>query len=470
MTNSIDFHVINMDSRYAIFHPESMSLFSVTEHSGKILKCFEESRELKDIASDLRITEDNAKEELCELNKKIRYIPCKDLELVGNEPQSICMIISQDCNLRCEYCYADHGEYHKTKQLMNFTTAKLCIEKLFKNAVHDKYFILFFGGEPLLNFSLMNEIEAYRIGKELKIDYYIVTNGTILTDPIKDFFNTHISSAMISLDGMKESNDKLRHGNVKSVHDQVITTIQELNKSRTYPIAVKSIITKENFNKIEEISDYIGSLGVDSLMITPIHFVGKENRLNMDDCQFNTYLDGISAVLRKNINLLATNGNFFYTSAIDILRQLATKRIKIRQCSAGIKYVAISADGDVYPCNGCIGMNEFYMGNVYDEDFPGDRYYTIKQLFKDNTIHASNECRTCWARYICGGDCAINSYMNNGDLSIPSERHCIMMKEIIETLLLEIAYIFKDTTKRQKILNKLSMVSDSYKLRSKHGE
>jgi uncharacterized protein len=129
----------------------------------------------------------------------------------------------------------------------------------------------------------------------------------------------------------------------------------------------------------------------------------------------------------------------------------------IHGCSAGRELITITADGDVYPCEKYIGSNEFHMGNVHDEDFPGERFKRLKETFCKINVYKSPDCNTCWARFLCGGVCHWQSYVTYGDISRPTERRCMETKTILEALLPEIADIFSDEVKTKNVLNYLKL-------------
>ena len=123
---------------------------------------------------------------------------------------------------------------------MTLVTAKKCINKLLNKKFNN--FVIFFGGEPFLNFSLMKKIEKYGRKAGLEIKYIAETNGTIMNDAIEEFIAEKFSSIGISLDGPKEINDRQRYGNVSSVHDLAIMAIKRL-KSKKISISVKCTAT-----------------------------------------------------------------------------------------------------------------------------------------------------------------------------------------------------------------------------------
>ena len=124
----------------------------------------------------------------------------------------ITLHISNDCNLRCKYCFGGGGSYNQERNLMTEQTAiefvDFCVEQ-FERVEK----IVFFGGEPMLNLKGMeivcNRFKYYK--EEGKIDilpnFVIITNGTILTDRMLAFIKRNISAMTISIDGPKEIND-----------------------------------------------------------------------------------------------------------------------------------------------------------------------------------------------------------------------------------------------------------------------
>lgn len=148
----------------------------------------------------------------------------------------ITLHISNDCNLRCKYCFGGGGSYNQERNLMTEQTAiefvDFCVEQ-FERVEK----IVFFGGEPMLNLKGMeivcNRFKYYK--EEGKIDilpnFVIITNGTILTDRMLAFIKRNISAMTISIDGPKEINDIQRiYKNGKGSYERIahfIHTIQE---------------------------------------------------------------------------------------------------------------------------------------------------------------------------------------------------------------------------------------------------
>jgi len=454
MIEAKEIHVVQKDRRYVVFHPESFSLFSVTEDIGVILKSYDIISKYINLHAECDIINI-----LDDLSAKIELNSTKDPVWANSEPRALNLLVSQDCNLKCGYCYADHGTYGSEMKSMNYDTAKKCIDKLLSKDYDN--FIAFFGGEPLLNFPLITKIDSYLNELELGVKYTAVTNGTIMNDTIKDFINKKFFRLCISLDGPKDINDRQRFGINESVHDCVVETINRLHP-RSYPISIKSIVTKRSVHQLSDIVEYISSLNIDSLAIESVKEVHPESEFFISDDDYVTYINELTNILVSNIKKLANGENVaFKTYIYDILIQIVTKTRKINMCSAGREFITITADGDVYPCQMFIGFKEFHMGNVHDEDFPGDKFNSVRGMFYKANVYNSPECISCWARFLCGGECHWQSYVTHGDLSRPTEQRCFVMKSIIEALLPEIADIFQDEIKTTNLLINLKLTKNN---------
>jgi uncharacterized protein len=176
--------------------------------------------------------------------------------------------------------------------------------------------------------------------------------------------------------------------------------------------------------------------------------------LLLSESEIEIFSNKLTEILLNNLNQLSSGNMATVVSPIfDILSHLVTKTRAIHNCSAGREYIAVTADGDVYPCHEFVGIEGFKMGNVNDKDFPGEAYDRIKYMFKSHSIYAFEECTSCWARFLCGGECAVRSYVQNGDLFRPTKKRCIIIKSILEAILPEIVEIFQDKNKMQNIMN-----------------
>ncbi|HOT08038.1 MAG TPA: SPASM domain-containing protein [Methanotrichaceae archaeon] len=404
MTN---IHILKQDNKYTIFNPESLSLFSVSETIGKMLESYKSGSDR--LPENLGCNDPYIAKLLDCFDESVNCNTCRGKSYGQKDPKALCLIISHDCNLRCGYCFADHGSFGGEKKLMDVETARKAMDKLLSKSSSN--FISFYGGEPFLNFDLMKDAVEYGGQNNLDIKYTTITNGTIMNADIKEFVHTNLFALQFSLDGPKEINDIQRFGSVESVHDRVVESLGLL-KTGAYPLSIKCILTKKSVNNLNAIIEHLSSLGVGSIAFAEASLLSEDSELHMSDSEYERCITELSQILVRNLDQLASGDDVPVLGPIfDILRSLTTMTRKINCCSAGREYLAVTADGDVYPCHGFVGIDDFKMGNVRDEDFPEATYYTIRNIFNDLNVDTSNECSSCWARYLCGGGCEFYSYV-----------------------------------------------------------
>ncbi len=118
--------------------------------------------------------------------------------------RTIILLIAEDCNLRCRYCY----EGHKRKLFMTSALAKeICCKEL-RNSEHkgENLKIVFLGGEPMLNFQVIQEVAewAWKLDTTIPFKLFVRTNGTIMNAVERSWFakNKHRITLSLSIDGI----------------------------------------------------------------------------------------------------------------------------------------------------------------------------------------------------------------------------------------------------------------------------
>ena len=152
--------------------------------------------------------------------------------------KALCIHVAHDCNLRCKYCFADTGEFHGGRSLMSAEVGKKAIDFVINNSGNRKNIeIDYFGGEPLMNFGVVKEIteyakeEAKKHGKNFR--FTVTTNGVLLNDDIKQYINENMSNVVLSIDGTKETNDRMRYRvDGSGSYDTIVPKFQDLAESR----------------------------------------------------------------------------------------------------------------------------------------------------------------------------------------------------------------------------------------------
>ena len=129
--------------------------------------------------------------------------------------KALCLHIAHDCNLACRYCFAEEGEYHGRRALMSFEVGKKALDFLIANSGGRRNLeVDFFGGEPLMNWQVVKQLVEYGRSQEeshnKRFRFTLTTNGVLLNDEIMEFCNQEMSNVVLSLDGRKEVNDRMR--------------------------------------------------------------------------------------------------------------------------------------------------------------------------------------------------------------------------------------------------------------------
>ena len=137
--------------------------------------------------------------------------------------KALCLHIAHDCNLACQYCFAEEGEYHGRRALMSFEVGKKALDFLIANSGNRRNLeVDFFGGEPLMNWQVVKDLVAYARSQEAThhkhFRFTLTTNGMLIDDDVIDFANREMDNVVLSLDGRKEVHDRFRkdyagHGN-----------------------------------------------------------------------------------------------------------------------------------------------------------------------------------------------------------------------------------------------------------------
>ena len=190
--------------------------------------------------------------------------------------KAMCLNIAHDCNLRCEYCFAAKGDFGRGRMLMPLEIGKKAIDFLIQNSgTRHNLELDFFGGEPLMNFDVVKQVVEYAREEEKKYNkkfhFTITTNGLLLTDDKIDFINREMSNVVLSLDGRKEVNDRLRvRVNGKGCYDQIVPRYQKLVANRgDKDYYVRGTFTKFNLDFTQDVLHMAG-LGFDQISVEPV--------------------------------------------------------------------------------------------------------------------------------------------------------------------------------------------------------
>ncbi|MCR5733032.1 MAG: thioether cross-link-forming SCIFF peptide maturase [Lachnospiraceae bacterium] len=351
--------------------------------------------------------------------------------------KALCLHIAHDCNLRCGYCFAGKGKYHGKEALMSFETGKKALDFLVKasgNRVNLE--VDFFGGEPTLNFEVVKKLVEY--GRSIeesnnkKFRFTLTTNGLLLDDEILEFANREMHNLVLSIDGRREVNDRMRPTTGgKGSYDVILPKFKKAAESRNQTdYYVRGTYTHYNTDFSEDVL-HLHDEGFEQISVEPVVCDPNEPYALKDE-DIPILLSQYD-ILAKEIVKRRKEGRFinFFHFMIDLEGGPCVAK-RLSGCGAGCEYLAVTPFGDLYPCHQFVGDESFKIGNV-DEGITDTQ---LRKKFGSCNVYTKKECRDCFAKFYCSGGCMANSYHASGDINGNYETGCILQRKRIECALM----------------------------------
>ena len=361
--------------------------------------------------------------------------------------KAMCLHIAHDCNLRCKYCFASTGDFGTGRKLMPFETGKAAIDFLLEKSVgRENLEVDFFGGEPLMNFQVVKDIVEYARSKEEEFGkhfkFTITTNGMLLNDENIDYINKEMYNVVLSIDGRKEVNDRMRtRVDGSGSYDKILPNFQKLVQKRgnDKEYYVRGTYTKYNLDFADDVM-HLYEAGFDQISVEPVmedpkvEYALTEEDLDTIYQEYDRLTDKIMEIKKKGEFI-----NFFHFM-IDLDQGPCVVK-RLRGCGSGNEYVSITPDGDIYPCHQFVGHEEYKMGNLEEGTFNEE----IKKEFAGCHVYSKPACQDCWAKFYCSGGCNANNYIYNGDIHKAYELSCKIQRKRLEcAVLLKVCEMMED--------------------------
>jgi len=347
--------------------------------------------------------------------------------------KALCLHVAHDCNLKCNYCFASQGDFNGEKLLMPLEVGKKAIDFIIEQSKDRQNLeVDFFGGEPLMNFDVVKELVDYARSKEesyhKKFKFTITTNGVLLDDENMAYIDENMDNVVLSLDGRKCVNDNMR----RTVNDKGSFDIKKMAAMREgkKDYYVRGTYTKHNLDFGEDVN-FLAEEGFRSISVEPV--VAEEEHdyaiLREDVDQILAEYDKL-ALDYLNRHEKGLDYNFFHFN-IDLSNGPCVYK-RLSGCGAGRDYVAVTPEGDIYPCHQFVGNEEFKMGTV-DE---GIQHPEIKDEFGKANLLQKEKCQSCWCKYFCGGGCHANAYNFNHTVMEPYDVACEIERRRVENAIM----------------------------------
>jgi len=280
-----------------------------------------------------------------------------------------------------------------------------------------KYYLNFYGGEPLLSFDLIKEIISFLKTKNKEIkkkaNYSITTNGILLTKEIIKFLNEHHFSVVLSFDG-KAQNIQRKKGSSK----ELILFIEELLKQPNINLEVNSVFTPATIDFLTESMEFIMALEVPNIRFA------LSTIENWDEDSLQKFKNEIKKLRKILLHRYKSR------SDVPIVNFREANEKGIFFCAAGRDRVAITPEGKIW---GCFLFPDYFKGKEKSTEYQKFFFGTLNgfkknhkniyrdicsnysQLSMDNFSTSSMNCLLCPDLEKCS-ICPINAAFSSKSL------------------------------------------------------
>lgn len=322
-----------------------------------------------------------------------------------------------DCNFACTYCYEKGHRYNR----MSEKTKKEVISFLDKQMENRSTLAIdWYGGEPLLEIELIEDISKHIISKKYFFQAQMVTNGYLLNKDIAQRLkNINISQIQVTIDGPREVHNARRVMNTKNnegTFDQILLNVT--NSCEIVPIVIRVNVDKNNIDLIDGLLDTLDEYGLRNkvgVYLAPVDNINDS--CNPEYCfSYDEFSEEQLLFYKRNFK----RGYFF---------------VNIPHCNLGMcgavsdSCFVIDPIGDMYKCWDDIGNKKLKIGSINS-----DESINLPELV--NWLGYTcfdEECNNCKFLPICMGGCP-NKAMKNGTkdchyLKFCCEDHIKLLKE-----------------------------------------
>ncbi|MBO4401116.1 MAG: thioether cross-link-forming SCIFF peptide maturase [Selenomonadaceae bacterium] len=359
--------------------------------------------------------------------------------------KSLCLMVAQDCNLRCKYCFGDEGTYGH-RAVMSEEVGRAAVDFLLKNSRFRKHYeIDFFGGEPLLNFKTVRAVTEYvrqrekETGKIFKLT--LTTNGVLLDDRKISWLNENNISVVLSLDGRQNVHDAMRPDiSGGGSYQRVVKNFRKLVDSRhDENYYIRGTYTNRNLDFASDVLSMYDA-GFDILSVEPVVLKDSPLALTEKDLpRISAEYDRLAEIYLER-RRVGRGFNFFHFN-VDLNNGPCVAK-RLAGCGAGHEYFAVAENGDLYPCHQFVGRGKYKLGNVFTGVEESARNLT--QYFRESHILNKPKCQKCWAKYFCSGGCHANADLFHGDIRQPYDLGCEIQKKRLEAAIYVQAKILEE--------------------------
>lgn len=342
--------------------------------------------------------------------------------------------LTNDCNLRCKYCFV--GEKNFCKKIIskeNIDKALHAVGELAKVKQKKEVFITFFGGEPTLYPDLIKySIEkAKEVLKDYDVSFGITSNG-VFNDEIKNILVENNFTVTISMDGLPKFQDKQRvTANNKGTSHIIEKTIKDLVK-QGISVIVRMTITRPMIFEFKGTIDYLSNLGVKIIHFEPMTMGGraKENEDTLERPEPEEYAEKLEEAIdyarEKGVSIISST----------VMNALSPSYMFCD--GVGKNKLAVTYDGVFSSCLGVQNKDHPLADKFIIEDMNIESWLNAKFDSYVDDKAKNTKCENCFAKYICAGGCPSRNFNSTGDFEKIDDMQCIPTKVILRKYIVDL--------------------------------
>lgn len=376
--------------------------------------------------------------------------------------------ITSECNLSCVYCWNDTGKYSNgtftgadgtcaaeraRPAPMTMETARRAVDLLADLSRGEKQLVVdFYGGEPLTNLPVLLGTVAYckalEKRRKLRFHFLLATNGTLLTPELAEKLIGLDVQIAVSIDGPARVHDGNRpFSDGKGSFGTIAANLRGMQPETLRRLVGRTTVTPR-YTDMSALYGSLRKLGFERVEIfeseDACHRVTREResvffRSRKD---FRRLFREYERLAEKYAEEAAAGrldyGKTFFNRFFKLMQRLYYNHQVSGGCPAAQGQLAVSSDGEIFPCTSFIGIKKFSLGNVRS-GLDRERYRSMLKM----TAKRYAACRGCRLFSVCGttGSCLNVNHYFNGDVSRPHARSCRLFEEKIKLAMAAIAIL-----------------------------
>ena len=431
-------HVFDLGEHVALWHSLRMKPVFIERGLYELLQNGECSEELERELIDKKIFLSYEGEDEQIISRLRQNAPQPDVNLAY-------FILSEHCNLACKYCFVGSDAcgqgISSTKDMTPEIAEKALdvfarqLEQSSEDYTEYESNIIFFGGEPLLKFDVLEYVD--RRVKELSesrpvlrnTSLAVITNGTLLNEERILKLDAMGVAVSISIDGFTEQANSMRvdkQGN--ETFERVVQVLETYKRLEVDPPSLSVTLTERTIEDLPSMLKLVGDYGVRGF--------GYNVLLKREDEDGGEYYEAASQFIIDSFLALREHG-VYEDRIMRKLNAFAHSRVHFSDCGATSGgQILFAPDGRIGICQGLMSESENYVADIWDDDFIANEHPAWKAWSGLTAIH-NDECLSCEALGICGGGCPVNARLLHPELGLHcvDERSCVHSKKTLEFLI-----------------------------------